>query len=203
MNIGHSSRLSYDDCAYPDRLKESTDPLNYKLSTDQIYNNERCLPTTDLGSRYMGHGVSLARDTKYAKYTESQDLVDLESVLSNRDVKTSKCRRGKVNHADLSKYKLYNARLCGNKLEPENTRLSHPPAIYRDMNVNRFYNLINDPQEPIFWDFASNTRLETQDNYQQNYPQLWLDLAGPKPLPRSGVCKVQCRPSGCDRIDRM
>ena len=38
MNIGHSSRLPYDDCVYPDKLRESTSPLNYKLSTDQIYN---------------------------------------------------------------------------------------------------------------------------------------------------------------------
>lgn len=195
MNIGHSSRLPYDDCAYPDRLKESTDPLNYKLSKDQIYNCDRCLSTLGPRSSYMGHGVSRAIDTKYA---ESQDLVDLESTLSNRDVKTSKCKRGKVNHADLSKYRLHDAKLCGNKLNPENTRLSHPAATYRDMNVNRFYNLIHDPQEPIFWNFASNTKLEAKDNYHPEFPQVWPDLAGPKPTPRTyGECKMQCKSSGC------
>ena len=148
-------------------------------------------------SSHMGHGVSTVKDIKYA---EAQDLVDLDSVLSNRNVKTSKCKRGKVNHADLSQYELRNARLCGNTLNPENTRLSHPAANYRDMNVNRFYNLIHDPQEQIFWDFATNTKLEAKDNYRPDFPQVWPDLAGPKPVPKSyEKCKMECKSNGCSK----
>lgn len=197
MNIGHSSRLPYDECAYPDKLRESTSSGNYKLSTDQIYNCDRCLSTLGPRSSYMGHGVSRAVNTKYA---ESQDLIDLDSIMSNRNVKTSKCKRGKVNHADLSKYELSHAKMCGNALDSEYTKLSHPPSNYRDMNINRFYNLIHDPQEPIFWDFASNTRLEAKDNHRPQMPQIWPDLAGPQPQPKS-PCKVQCTPHGCYRTN--
>ena len=102
MNIGHSSRLPYDDCAYPDKLLESTSPLNYRINTDQIYNCNKCLSTFGPRSGYMGHGVSTAVDTKYA---EAQDLIDLDSIMSNRNVRTSKCKKGKVNPVDLQKYK--------------------------------------------------------------------------------------------------
>lgn len=176
MNIGYSSRLPYDDCAYPDKLKESTDPLKYVLSTDKIYNCNRCLSTLGPRSSHMGHGVSTYRDTTYA---EAQDLVDIDSIFSNRNVKTSKCKKGHINPINPTKFREYHTRICNNTLDPEYSRLSYPSANYRDMSINRFYNTIHDPQEPIFWDFAVNTSLEEKDNFVPDIPQLWPDLAGP------------------------
>ena len=43
INQGFSTRLSYDKCAYDDKLQESVGSLNYKLNADQIMNCNACL----------------------------------------------------------------------------------------------------------------------------------------------------------------
>lgn len=178
MNIGHSSRLSYDTDAYPDRLTENNDVFNYVMNKDKIYNGERCLSTFGPRSGHMGHGVSTSRDVGYAP---AQDLIDFDSIASNRNVAFSRTKRGGVNPVDLTKLNLYHSNICGNKLNPENTRLSHPASNYRDVGIHRFYDPIHDPQENIFWNFSVNTRLEAKDNFKAVFPQIWPELAGPKP----------------------
>ena len=51
------------------------------------------------------------------------------------------------------------------------------------MGINRFYDPVHDPQDPqtIFWNFSVNSKLEAKDNFKPNVPQVWPDLAGPKP----------------------
>lgn len=174
MNFGHSSRLPYDDGVYEDKLRESTAPLGYRLSPDQMYNCKDCLST--LGPRGGRSGVSKRGTTGYAA---SQDLVDVESVLSNRNVKRSKLRSQGVNPVDVTQHKLVHARVCNNYLNPEATRLSYPASNYRDMPINRFYTLHKDPQANIFWDAAVNTRLEAIDNFKPDVPVPWGDRAQP------------------------
>lgn len=175
MNFGHSSRLPYDDGVYEDKIRESTSELQYRLSPDQIYNCGQCLST--LGPRGSHHsGVSRVRPTGYAA---SQDLIDVDSVLSNRNVPRSKLKSLGVNPDDVTKHKLVHARVCNNKLNPESTRLSYPASNYRDMPINRFYNLPKDPQANIFWDAAVDTRLEAIDNFKPDIPVPWSDRAQP------------------------
>ena len=194
MNIGHSSRLPYDKCAYPDKLKESTDPLNYRLSTNQMYNCDRCLPSVGIRN---GYGVSTYRDVGYAP---SQDLVDLDSILSNRNVRTSKCKKGKVNPVNPLELELHNSRACSRKLEPEDSRLSYPASMYRSMPINRFYNLIHDPQEDIFWNFEINSVLEEKDNFRPNVPRPWPNLAGPIEMKGEvDKCDLQCNGKKCPK----
>jgi hypothetical protein len=45
------------------------------------------------------------------------------------------------------------------------THLSYPPYNIKEMPIDRFYDLPQNPQEPIFYDFASNTKLEAKDNH--------------------------------------
>ena len=182
MNIGHFSKLGYDQNAFEDRVDESTSALNYQLSTDAIYNCDGCLSTLGPRSRF---GVSTYRETGPA---ESQYLTDIDSILSNRNVKASDAKTGKVNLYNLSSLKSHNKRLCNNTLNPENSRLSHPSSNYRDMNVNRFYNLIHNPQEPIFWDFSVNTRLEAKDNYRPDMPESWPNLLNPDTYCNRDTC---------------
>lgn len=190
MNIGHSSRLSYDKSTYPEKLEESVSPLSYRINTNQIYNNDRCLSIYGPRSNYMGHGVSTFTDIGRA---EAQSLTDMDSIMSNRNVKATRSRRGNVNPVDPLQFKLHNAKLCNNGLIPEHTRMSHPPSNYRDMSVNRFYNLLHDPQEHIFVDFSVNTRLEAKDNFQPDVPQPWPDMAGPKESKEEyEVCTSSC-----------
>lgn len=190
MNIGHSSRQKYDKCYLPDMVEESTSPLFYRVNCNQIYNKNRCLTT--LGPRSATSGDSTAVKVGYAP---KQDLVDLDSIMTNRNVRENRCKRGHVNPIDVTKFKSYDFPICDNFLNPENSRLSYPAADYRDISVNRFYNLNNDPQAPIFWNFAINSRLEEIDNFIPEMPIPWPDLTGPiedrtKPRP----CVVNCGP---------
>jgi len=187
MNIGHSSRLPYDDCAYDDKLEESVSPLKYRLDTHRIQNCDACLSTLGPRSGHQGYGVST---TSRRTPATSQDLVDVESILSNRNVLTSRCKTEKVNPVDVTKFTLDHARICNDYLNPEATRLSYPPYNYRDMSINRFYNLPRDPQANIFWDFSVNTTLEAKDNFMPNLPRQ-ADIA--RSLPR----EVQNQPGQC------
>jgi hypothetical protein len=172
MNIGHSSRLLYDKEVLPERVSESVGPLAYKLNTDQIYNCNSCLSTLGPRSAGAGRGQDVSK-VLHTKYAPAQELVDVESILHNLNVKNSKAKAGKVNPIDVTKFKNIDMKVCGDFLNPEATRLSHPAASYRDMSINRFYNLPKDPQANIFWDNAANTSLEEKDNFVIRIPQPW------------------------------
>jgi hypothetical protein len=194
MNIGTSTRLAYDDCAYPDRLSESVGPLSYRLSEYQIHNCDGCLSTMGPRSGFKGHGVSTLNGNRPAT---SQSLVDLESILSNRNVKTSKCKTGHVNEVDVTAFDLQHPAICNDYLNPQSSRLSYPVANYRDMSVNRFQNLPHNPQTNIFWDFSSNTRLEAKDNFSVKAPKLMKDVSHPPGFKNNKECTSNngCQPS--------
>jgi hypothetical protein len=185
MNIGHSSRLAYDDATYVDRLRESTDPLLYRVNRTHMYNCDNCLSV--LGPRGGGMNPSVSRVNK-GGLAPAQDLADLESIMTNRNVKLSKAKTGHVNPIDVTKYKLYHNRICNDTLNPENTRLSYPAMMYRETSINRFYDLPQNPQEPIFWDFAVDTKLEAKDNFNPLVPTLWDDRV--QPTEQAGVIRT-------------
>ena len=177
LNIGHSSRLGYDECAYNDRLSESVSPLSYRINENYLQNCNQCLSTLGPRSSYMGQGVST--NVGFGSAT-SQRLVDVESILSNRNVKTTKCRRDGVNPIDVTKYKLQNQRLCNDYLNPLSSRLSYPAANYREVATNRFVDLNKNPQAVIFYDFAVNTKLEAKDNFHVELPKPMADNMIPR-----------------------
>lgn len=179
LNIGHSSRLGYDTCAYADRLTESVGPLGYRLDPNWQENCNQCLSTLGPRSSYMGQGVSTTVGNPIAT---SQKLVDIESVLTNRNVKTTKCKRDTVNPIDVTKFGVKHMRLCNDYLDPLSSRLTYPAANYRDMAVNRFYNLDRNPQTNIFYDFSINTKLESKDNFITSIPKFWIDASQPQTI---------------------
>ena len=186
-NIGHSSRLPYDQCAYEDRLSESVSPLLYKVNPNQIKNCKSCLSTLGPRSSYMGYGVSTTVGNTTA---QSQDLVDVESILSNRNVTASACKNGKVNEIDVTRFRLQHARTCNDFLDPMASRLSTPAANYRGMSINRFYDLPINPQDPknIFWNYAVNSKLEAKDNFRDRIPRL-MNQGAVIPRPLKGTVK--------------
>ncbi len=195
LNIGHSSRLGYDRCAYSDRMQESVGPLGYRLDPNSQENCNQCLSTLGPRSSYMGQGVSTTVGSSIAT---SQKLVDVESILTNRNVKTTKCRRDGVNPINVTKYGVKNLSICNDFLNPLSSRLTYPAANYRDMAVNRFYDLDRNPQINIFYDFAVNTKLEAKDNFVMNIPNMWANqmqldpVQGANPslsYPNNAVCK--------------
>lgn len=165
MNIGHSSLLPYDECAYNDQIKKSTDPLIYNLDPTKIWNKNQCLSTLGPRPGIMGNGVSTISGHPIAT---SQYLTDVESVLTNRNVPTSKCRNGQlnpINVANVSPKLLNHLNGCSNYLDPVNSRLTHPAFNYKEAPINRFYNLNQNPQLPLFWNFSINTKNEAKDNF--------------------------------------
>lgn len=193
--IGYSSRLSYDgDCAYEDKVKESTGPLQYMLDSNRIHNCNSCLSTFGPRSGYMGYGVSTPIENMPA-LAQQPELVNIESLLSNRNVKKSKCKKDGVNPVDVTKYPLKHPRICNDYMNPMSSRLSYPAANYRDTGINRFYNLRKNPQVNIFWDSSTNTRLEAKDNFLGEIHESWdIKPSLPKALegsPRPRTIKIK------------
>jgi hypothetical protein len=188
MNIGHSSRLPYDDCAYPDKLNESTAPLAYRLSKDQMFNKNACLSTLGPRGRFgisqpVGHVVA-----------PSQAVVDVESLLSNRNMKISRCKTAKVNNINMKNYTTTHAKLCNNFLNSTPSKLTHPSSTYREMPLNRFFNLPKDPQASIFWNFSVNTQLEMSDNFvmEKSVPQDQQGLLPTYDNRKNVTCGLKC-----------
>lgn len=172
--FGYSSRLGYDkDCSYEDRLAESTGPLQYIMDTNRINNCDACLSTLGPRSGFMGFGVSMPVENQPA-VAQQGDIVNIESLLSNRNVKKSKCRRDGANPVDVTKFPLKHPRICNDYLSPLSSKLSYPSQNYRDCSVNRFYNLNKDPQNygnNIYVPVAIDTKLEAIDNFYGEIPQ--------------------------------
>jgi len=193
INIGHSSRLPYDKCAYDDYLSESVAPLMYKLNPGQIKNCDGCLSV--FGPRSRGGPISYGVSTTVGNtYAPAQKLVDVESILTNRNVISSKCKDGKVNDIDINKFKLQHARICSDFLDPIATHLTNPPQNYRGMSINRFHDLPKNAQANIYWDSSINSQLEAKDNYRECVPKFnAYDSSLPKELKGNNKsCQYDC-----------
>ncbi len=188
-NQGYSSREIYDKCYNNEQIERSVGPLLYKLNTNQINNCNACLsvfgPRSSGGSSkgIMGYGDSTSVGHQTAS---AQDLIDVDSILSNRNVIKNRCKNGSVNPlnvVDVSKFTLQHARICNNMLDPIATHLTNNSSQYREVFTNRFYDLGANPQENIYFDQAVNTSLEIRDNYILRVPNLVkYDPTLPKPV---------------------
>ena len=179
INIGYSSRLDYDPSYIMDNVQESTEPLSYQLNTDRIHNCNTCISRFGPRPSNSTNGVSTSLMVGSDPIAISQSLVDLESVLTNRNVRRTKDKRGMVQDINVLKIPIQNTKICGNFLDPISTHLTNPPQNYRGIVINRFYDLDRNPQENIYYDWGSNTRLEAKDNYIQKVPVPMKDLVQP------------------------
>lgn len=170
VNFGHSSRSLYDEEAYKDKLSESIGPANYRLDRNNIYNCEECLSVLGPRTKVMGNSVSTT--VGYPPAT-AQQLTDVSSILSNRNMKLSRAKNDQVNNVDVTKFKLEHMRICNNFLNPSSSKLTNPSQNYRDLPMNRFYDLQRNPQEAIFWDFSVNSTLEAKDNFCEEPSHPW------------------------------
>lgn len=162
------TRLPYDKCAYQDRVRRGVFPGKYKVDTNQIYNSEHMFP--GVGINDAGFGVSHPHLDSVAPKNE---LVDIESYLSNRNIPASDCpelganlktlKSGKFKHPKKGKEKGF--------LTPTQSRLEYPLPQTRGIAVDRFHYTHHDPQAHIFWDFSRNTTREAKDNYVPEYDE--------------------------------
>lgn len=178
LNAGYFSNPKYDKCAYPEDLYDSTAPYSYIMNTDRIYNCNGCLTTFGARGSYLGVGASTPAGDVAAG---AQQNIDIDSVMTNRNVPLSKCRRGKVNPVDITKIKTKNMPVCNDYLDEQHTRMTDPAMFYRGTPINRFYDLNKDPQANIFYDWAINTSLDASDNF---IPELPVPLTDVDMVPR-------------------
>lgn len=169
---GHFSNPRYDSCAYPEDLYESTAPYEYVMNPDRIHNCKGCLTTFGPRSSRNGTGVSSPDGDVIAA---AQQYVDIDSVMSNRNVPLSKCKRGKVNPVDVTRIKTKDLPICNDYLDAQHTKMTDPSMFYRGAPINRFYDLNKDPQANIFYDWAENTTLNAKDNFVPDLPVPMMD----------------------------
>lgn len=181
--IGHNSRLEFDAQSYQDRLSESVSPMAYRLNPNQIDNCNRCL-NVFMPPGSQGFGNSLLVNTSPAP---AQDLADLESILTNRNVLASKTKASGVNDIDVTKFQLQHARTCNDFLAPSASLLSDPRQNYRGMAINRFYDLDRNIQSVIFFPDQTNTSLEAKDNFQVQFRAPIVDRSLPIAVPGKNI----------------
>ena len=181
INFGHSSMSMYDSCAYDDRLSQSVAPLMYNLNPNQIKNCNGCLSVFGPRASYNGYGVSSVMNNQNSD-APAQDLTDLESILTNRNVRASKCKNGKVQPIDVTKFKLNHVPMCNTFLDPIATHLTNPPDDYRGMSINRFIDLPVPAQSVIYFPEQINTSLEAKDNYEPKYRAPMVDRSLPQEI---------------------
>ena len=166
MNVGYSNRLIYDQCYYKCKNKESTGPINYILNPISITNENHCLsvsgPRESIGPNIpcsdSNNGISCYRN------------IEIDSILSNRNVPASKW--GGVNKINVTKLKVPKEKQCNKYLNPISSRLTNPIMNYREIAINRFYDLDRNPQINISSMLPTNTQLNARDNYVEKIPKL-------------------------------
>jgi hypothetical protein len=174
MNIGSSNRLSYDPDTYSDRVQESTAPLMYNMDINANVNCNVCIPQK-----------TTLKSTGFLLNNNFPNLIDTETVLTNRNMVASNSRMGEMNTYDMSKLKKDNPQnLCPDQYIPIQSRFEMPPVTSKDVLVDRFIDLPKNPQQNLFWNFAVNTQLEAKDNYiprKQKLVDPYLALPTKKP----------------------
>ena len=195
FNYGRSDLLHYDPQTVKDDIEQSTAPLMSVLDPNRVKNCNQCLSLNGPRSSHNGWGDSIPIPNPGV--TPAQQLVDIDSIMSNRNVKASNSKKGKVNDVDVFKFKTYDCSLCNKDLDPLSSLLTYPKQLYREMSVNRFYDLNLNPQTNIYYDWAQNSQLEASDNYDLPYPYS-LDMSvlsksvEGNPTKCETVCKQNC-----------
>lgn len=189
MQIGYSSKLPYDSCAYPDKMYISTGTLGYQLDVNKIKNCKECLSVFGPRSSHNGFGVATALRDISQYPAPAQQLVDVESILHNYNIPTSKCKNNMLNPVGIKKVPSYKYEQCNSYLDPNYSHLTNPPLFYRELAMNRFFDPYNNPQLPIFYDFSVNTRLQLKDSYVPVIPNVskYQVQSNPKYEPTSGI----------------
>lgn len=173
-----STRKIYDECSTDLYYKQSTDPLSYRLLPDYANNCQKCY--SDYGPRGQDMNVSVITN---------QNLIDVDSLLTNRSKVASDCRDGLVTDIKFDQYKKYNLPKCDRFMDRTDTRLTHPIHNYRGMTLDWFFEPRvgnRDEQCNIFWNFEENTRLTARDSYRPDIP---LPLNPVNALPKEKIKK--------------
>ena len=198
FNFGRSCNLSYDPTFLNKDIVQSVAPIRSTMDPNRISSCSRCLSLNGPRASHNGWGDSIVVDN--AGVAPAQQVTDVESILLNLNVKngTDGSKKGTLNPVDVFKFETYDSTLCNKDLDPLDTLLTFPKQLYREMSINRFYDLNINPQENIYYAWTENTQLTAKDNYDNPYPYVQpTDDTLPNPVkgkarPCKTVCKQNC-----------
>lgn len=168
FNFGRSSNLVYDTEHIEDDTIQSTSPMLSTMDPNRISNCNKCLSLNGPRASHNGWGNSIVIDKP--SIAPAQQVTDIESILLNLNLKNSKTKKGGVNPVDVFKFETYNSTLCNQDLDPLDTLQTFPKQLYREMSINRFYDLNKNPQENIYYSWTENSQLTARDNYNAPFP---------------------------------
>ena len=97
--------------------------------------------------------------------------IDIDSDLKNVGRKLSKyCKKDSFPNKQVQTYS--NNYASTNKVLTDQSRTTHPSWLYRDLEQNHMYPLLNNPQENVCKHFHNNlnTRLLERDSFVPSYP---------------------------------
>lgn len=148
------SRPRYDDCTYKYRLAETISPGEYMTQTP--YSCDNCAYYAP-GVNLNGKGVSICEE----------DLINVDSELIGITRKYSQCPADKYLPGDDSFCKKNNFQECTD-LVPEPTLISNPKCTNKEITVNRWEWLCQDPQRNALmpFDYLINNSLIVKDNHR-------------------------------------
>lgn len=163
------TRTEFDECNYRQKVKQSEGPGRYRLFRGQ---NESCATcvTTD------GPRQNRVRVASEAASVAKGDLVDLESLLTNRTYSLSKCPNDRTlydKQAHLRKLARGKAPGgCDPLLDTQHSRLTHPLYDYKELHATRWEYPIIDPVQFVWtWNQPINSSLYIRDlTLQRRYP---------------------------------
>lgn len=173
---GNFTGLRYDNEAYNEEVKRSTNPAMYRLDPNYAVNCNKC---------FSPHG---ARNGNEAAVAIGQQI-DVDSVLRGIATINTKSNRHQQ-PIPLSRYQTTPLNECSPALESQYSRYTHPSFDIKGLNISdmRFGYPLHDPQCQIFENFEVNTRLQAKDGHKAIW-QTPLDQKDSFPTPRMGRAK--------------
>jgi len=165
---GKFTRLKYDEPYFRTRVAQSVAPMCNRLYVGQKRNCNKCLPL--IGSYYKGDRFD----------SKNPDQVGIETVLKRQSRPYGQARDG-IHYINVRRYNYDVPTVCPKFKDSMPTSLTHPKEHYREMEVDRFYDLHRDQSSWVYWDTSMNTKLAAKDNYRPKYP-LPLDVNSSLPI---------------------
>jgi hypothetical protein len=187
--------LFYDNSSYKLRVRRATDPLKYQLYPGQVEHCNDCV--SFFGTRNSREDVSIARnkcETGFGSLTEIES--ELKNMILPADESNERgCNRGYLKY----KKNLVHKKNCSPFLESLDTRFSHPPITYRDVDETeyKFNPYLHFPPsayvvpDGVRW--GVDTRIVAKDTFVIPRQKYWdtgksLPNAHPNKNVKCGIC---------------
>ncbi len=156
---GQFTRSKYDEPYFLARINQSVAPMHNRLYVGQKRNCNKCLPLT--GSYYFGDRFD----------SKNPNQVNIETVLKRQNRPWGSAR-DRVHWINPKMHNFDVPTVCSKFNDQMPTLLTHPKEHFKEIVLDRFYDLQRDQSAFIFWDTAQNSRLNAKDNYKVKYPIL-------------------------------